>query len=78
LHTVIKVKKKIFCHFFTDNFFRMISLQFFQRIRNQQNLAKKKVGLVILAHFVNFESKRERNIYCKCVLKLNFATINGL
>jgi hypothetical protein len=56
LHTVIKVKKKIFCHFFTDNFFRMISLQFFQRIRNQHRILLFMIAILnfckpLFSHF---------------------------
>jgi hypothetical protein len=62
LHSVIKVKNTFFCPFFDDNFSRMSFL-------------------IIVALFTNADEadqKNRKNLLYKCVLELNFGTINGL
>jgi hypothetical protein len=76
-------------NFFAYNFFWCIFLQLFERIPNQREILRFLISFmifwgVIIALFANFEaerakhcSKNQKNIFCKCVLDVNFAPIKG-
>ncbi len=87
-------KSAYFRHVFDNNFFWCIFSNLFQRIRNQReilrflipilNFCEKKIFLLLLALFLDFDckcaengSKKRKIVFYECVLEFNYATIKG-
>jgi|688.fasta_scaffold296230_2 hypothetical protein len=74
-------KHKSFHAVFIEYSYCQVSLKVQKYISAEYNIKK---NWVILALFANFEVKpnetaqKSENVYCKCILELHFATINGL
>jgi hypothetical protein len=86
-------KSAYFLHVIANNIFCCIFSKLFQRIRNQREILRflipilifwKKIFFALISTFLNFDckcagnsSKKRKIFFYECVLEFNYATIKG-